>query len=144
MEAVTWSFIGEAEGRGILAAGKPLCASPTPFQRPMTDTSGPDLVRRAPTAARRTPRFSKSAKLRERNPKIKATPRAAPEPEAALRWDGAAKAVDVFDAKADALSVLEALGLAADTVQITRNTPDGQPGPVRALQHDLGTELQSP
>ena len=56
------------------------------------------------------------------------------------RWDGAAKAVDVFDAKADALSVLEALGLAADTVQITRNTPDWyHPGRSGALQ--LGPKI---
>ena len=61
------------------------------------------------------------------------------------RWDGAAKAVDVFDAKADALSVLEALGLAADTVQITRNTPDWyHPGRSGALQLGPKIVLQSP
>ena len=38
-------------------------------------------------------------------------------------WDGAAKAVDLFDAKADALSVLAALGLDAGKAQIMRGAP---------------------
>lgn len=42
---------------------------------------------------------------------------------AGRRWDGAAKPVDLFDAKADALAVLAALGLEANKVQLTRNAP---------------------
>ena len=38
-------------------------------------------------------------------------------------WDGAAKAVDLFDAKADAFSVLAALGLDPGKVQIARGVP---------------------
>jgi phenylalanyl-tRNA synthetase beta chain len=38
-------------------------------------------------------------------------------------WDGAAKPVDVFDAKADALALLAALGLDAGKVQIARGAP---------------------
>lgn len=38
-------------------------------------------------------------------------------------WRGNAGAVDCFDAKADALAVLEALGLAADKAQIERGAP---------------------
>ncbi len=38
-------------------------------------------------------------------------------------WDGAAKAADVFDAKADALSVLAGLGLDVAKLQTARNAP---------------------
>jgi phenylalanyl-tRNA synthetase beta chain len=38
-------------------------------------------------------------------------------------WDGAAPAVGVFDAKADALAVLEALGAPVDKLQVTRDAP---------------------
>ncbi len=55
-------------------------------------------------------------------------------------WDEAAKAVGVFDAKADALSVLEALGLSADKAQVTRNAPGWyHPGRSGALQ--LGPKM---
>ncbi len=50
-------------------------------------------------------------------------------------WDGAGKAVDLFDAKADALAVLAALGLDPAKVQITRGAPDwfhpGRSGVIR-------------
>jgi phenylalanyl-tRNA synthetase beta chain len=39
------------------------------------------------------------------------------------RWDGAAKPVDVFDVKADALSALAMLGFDASKVQIQRGAP---------------------
>jgi phenylalanyl-tRNA synthetase beta chain len=42
---------------------------------------------------------------------------------AGRRWDGAAKPVDVFDAKADALAALTMLGLDAAKVQIAREAP---------------------
>ncbi|MGC2603354.1 MAG: phenylalanine--tRNA ligase subunit beta, partial [Rhodomicrobium sp.] len=38
-------------------------------------------------------------------------------------WDGAVKPADVFDAKADALAVLGALGLDAGKLQTARNAP---------------------
>jgi phenylalanyl-tRNA synthetase beta chain len=38
-------------------------------------------------------------------------------------WSGAADAVSVYDAKADALALLDALGLASDKVQITADAP---------------------
>ncbi len=38
-------------------------------------------------------------------------------------WSGAATAVSVFDAKADALALLDALGLTSDKVQITADAP---------------------
>lgn len=49
-------------------------------------------------------------------------------------WDGVARGVDVFDAKADALAVLDALGYAANA-QAARNAPDWfHPGKSGALQ----------
>ncbi|WP_088346105.1 MULTISPECIES: phenylalanine--tRNA ligase subunit beta [Rhodomicrobium] len=50
-------------------------------------------------------------------------------------WDGAAKPVDLFDAKADALAVLSALGLDPAKLQIARGAPDwfhpGRSGVIR-------------
>ncbi len=50
-------------------------------------------------------------------------------------WDGAAKPVDLFDAKADALSVLASLGLDPAKVQIARGAPEwfhpGRSGMIR-------------
>lgn len=50
-------------------------------------------------------------------------------------WTGTMKAVDVFDAKADAIAMLEALGMDGGSVQITRDAPDwyhpGRSGVVR-------------
>lgn len=42
---------------------------------------------------------------------------------AGRHWSGHAARVDLFDAKADALSVLEALGIDAGKVQVTRDAP---------------------
>jgi phenylalanyl-tRNA synthetase beta chain len=50
-------------------------------------------------------------------------------------WDGAAKAVDVFAAKADALAVLAALGIDASKPQIVRGAPSWyHPGRSGAIQ----------
>ncbi len=54
---------------------------------------------------------------------------------AGRHWDGTAKSVDLFDAKADALAVLAALGLDPAKVQIARGAPDwfhpGRSGVIR-------------
>jgi phenylalanyl-tRNA synthetase beta chain len=39
------------------------------------------------------------------------------------QWQGGARAVDVFDAKADAIAVLEACGMAGATLQIVNSAP---------------------
>lgn len=44
-------------------------------------------------------------------------------PGAGRHWDSTAKPAGVFDAKADALAVLSALGIEADKVQAARNAP---------------------
>ncbi|MCU0953971.1 MAG: phenylalanine--tRNA ligase subunit beta [Hyphomicrobium sp.] len=43
---------------------------------------------------------------------------------AGRHWDGAASGVGVFDAKADALAVLAALGIDGSKVQVSRDAPD--------------------
>jgi phenylalanyl-tRNA synthetase beta chain len=43
---------------------------------------------------------------------------------AGRHWDGAASTVSVFDAKADAVAVLAALGVDAGKAQITRDAPE--------------------
>jgi phenylalanyl-tRNA synthetase beta chain len=40
------------------------------------------------------------------------------------QWQGGLRAVDAFDAKADALAVLEACGMAASTLQVVAQSPD--------------------
>lgn len=51
------------------------------------------------------------------------------------QWQGESRAWDVFDAKADAHAVLEALGMDASKVQVTRETPDWyHPGRSGALK----------
>lgn len=42
---------------------------------------------------------------------------------AGRHWAGPVRGVDAYDAKADALAVLEALGVKADNAQVQRNTP---------------------
>ena len=152
VEAVTWSFIGEAQARHF-GGGQASLRLANPISSEMTDMR-PSLLPGLIAAARANAnRGSQDAALFEVG-QIFAGEKPEDQSNAASgartgtarltgggrRWDGAAKAVDVFDAKADALSVLEALGLAADTVQITRNTPDWyHPGRSGALQ--LGPKI---
>lgn len=57
-------------------------------------------------------------------------------------WNEQARAVDVFDVKADLFAVLETLGFSPDNVQITRNVPDyyhpGQSGAVQLGKNVIG------
>lgn len=134
-EALTWSFIPEAQALHFGGGGAELRLS-NPISNEMTDMR-PSLLPGLLTAARANAnRGFQDAALFEtgqvfrgvgKDDQINAvggvrtgTARLA---GSGRHWDGAAKAVDVFDAKADALSVLAALGLDVDKVQITRNAP---------------------
>jgi phenylalanyl-tRNA synthetase beta chain len=136
VEAVTWSFIGEAQARHFGGGKAPLRLA-NPISSEMTDMR-PSLLPGLIAAARaNSNRGFEDAALFEvgqifagENPEDQSN-----AASGVRHWDGAAKAVDVFDAKADALSVLEALGLAADKMQITRNAPAWyHPGRSGALQ----------
>ncbi len=147
VEAVTWSFIGEAQARHF-GGGQASLRLANPISSEMTDMR-PSLLPGLIAAARANAnRGFQDAALFEvgqifagEKPEDQSNAASGVRTGAARligggrHWDGAAKAVDVFDAKADALSVLEALGLAADKMQVTRNAPDWyHPGRSGALQ----------
>ncbi len=61
---------------------------------------------------------------------------------AGRHWDGAGEAVSWIDAKADALALLEALGLSTATIQLARDVPDWfHPGQSAAIQLGPKTRL---
>ena len=147
VEAITWSFIGEAQARHF-GGGQPSLRLANPISSEMTNMR-PSLLPGLIAAARANAnRGFQDAALFEvgqifagEKPEDQGSAASGVRTGAARligggrHWDGAAKAVDVFDAKADALSVLEALGLAAEKVQVTRNVPDWyHPGRSGALQ----------
>ena len=123
VEAVTWSFIGEAQAR-LFGGGAAALRLANPISSEMTDMR-PSLLPGLIAAARANAnRGFVDAALFEVG-QIFAGDRPEDQSNAAAgvrvgtarlngggrHWDGAAKAVDVFDAKADALAVLAALGL---------------------------------
>jgi phenylalanyl-tRNA synthetase beta chain len=147
VEAVTWSFIAEAQARHF-GGGAAALRLANPISSEMTDMRPsllPGLVAAARANANRgfqdAALFEVGQIFRGEEPEdqinvaggVRAgTARLA---GSGRHWDGAAKAADVFDAKADALSVLAALGLDADKVQIARNAPDWyHPGRSGSLQ----------
>jgi len=152
VEAVTWSFIGEEQARHF-GGGQASLRLANPISSEMTDMR-PSLLPGLIAAARANAnRGFQDAALFEAG-QIFAGEKPEDQSNAASgvrtgtarligggrHWDGAAEAVDVFDAKADALSVLGALGLDADKVQLTRNAPDWyHPGRSGALQ--LGPKI---
>ena len=147
VEAVTWSFIGEAQARHF-GGGQPSLRLANPISSEMTDMRPsllPGLIAAARANANRgfqdTTLFEVGQIFAGEKPEDQSNAASGVRTGNARLtgggrdWDGVAKAVDVFDAKADALSVLEALGLAADKVQVTRNAPDWyHPGRSGAFQ----------
>jgi len=135
VEAVTWSFISEAEARhfGGDAAALKLA---NPISSEMTDMRPsllPGLLEAARANANRgfedaalfeVGQFFKGARPEDQaNAASGVRTGTASIGGAGRNWDGAGKTVDVFDAKADALAVLEALGLDPARVQVTREAP---------------------
>ncbi len=147
VEAVTWSFIGEAQARHF-AGGAASLRLANPISSEMTDMRPsllPGLIAAARANANRgfqdAALFEVGQIFRGEHPEDQINAASGVRTGTARlmgggrHWDGAAKAVDVFDAKADAMSVLAALGLDADKVQITRNAPEWyHPGRSGALQ----------
>jgi phenylalanyl-tRNA synthetase beta chain len=147
VEAVTWSFISDAHARHF-GGGTPALRLANPISSEMTDMR-PSLLPGLLAAARSNAhRGFQDAALFEAGQIFRGD---APEDQAnaasgvrtgtaglsggGRHWDGAAKPADVFDAKADALAVLEALGLDISKVQAIRNAPAWfHPGRSGALQ----------
>jgi phenylalanyl-tRNA synthetase beta chain len=147
VEAVTWSFISDAHARHF-GGGAPALRLANPISSEMTDMR-PSLLPGLLAAARANAhRGFQDAALFEAGQIFRGD---APEDQvnaaggvrtgtsrlggAGRSWDGAAKPADVFDAKADALAVLEALGIDTSKVQAVRNAPAWfHPGRSGALQ----------
>lgn len=135
VEAVTWSFIPQAEARHF-GGGHPSLALANPIAADLSDmrpTLLPGLIRAAQRNADRgipdvalfevgqvfrsdrdDGQFMMAAALR------RGTARAQGE---GRHWDGGAVAVDVFDAKADVMALLAQLGVSAAGVQVVTPGP---------------------
>ncbi|ACL60393.1 phenylalanine--tRNA ligase subunit beta [Methylobacterium nodulans] len=147
VEAVTWSFISRAEAKAF-GGGRPELALANPIAADLSDMRPsllPGLLR---AAQRNADRGYGDVALFEVGQCF-----ASDEPEgqtiraAALRrgtarfagagrhWDGAARPVDAFEAKADALALLTALGIPTGGLQVAAGGPDWfHPGRSGTLQ----------
>lgn len=152
VEAVTWSFIPEDQAR-LFGGGDPAIRLDNPISSDMSDMRPsllPGLVSAAQTNADRgmadVALFEIGAVYRGERPEDQH------EMAAGLRratarfdgsgrhWSGSAAPVDVFDAKADAVAILDELGAPVDKLQVTATAPDCyHPGRSGTLQ--LGPKL---
>jgi phenylalanyl-tRNA synthetase beta chain len=147
VEAVTWSFIPEAQARAFGGGADDLRLA-NPISTEMTDMRPsllPGLIAAARTNANRgfqdVALFEVGQIFRGERPEDQLTVAGGvrsgtAQPAGSGRhWDGAARAVTVFDAKADAFSILAALGFDGQKAQITRTAPDWyHPGRSGAIQ----------
>ena len=147
LEAVTWSFIPAAHAEAF-GGGRPELKLSNPIAADMSDMR-PSLLPGLVAAAQRNADrgFADVAMFEVSGTYEGDTPEAQRRVAGGIRrgtatlagagrhWDGAAKPVGVFDAKADAFAVLEACGLATDKLQIERGGPDwyhpGRSGTIR-------------
>ena len=134
-EAVTWSFVSKAAATAF-GGGQPELALANPIAADLSDMR-PSLLPGLAMAARRNgDRGIGDVALFEVGQIFKgAHPADQKTAAAGLRrgtaglmgagraWTGAAKPVDVFDAKGDALAALDAMGGPADRVQLTADAP---------------------
>ena len=135
VEAVTWSFIGH-EAAVAFGGGDKALALANPIAADMSDMR-PSLFPSLIAAARRNADrgfsdlalFEVGQIYRGDRPEDQVTGAAAVRRGTATvggagrHWSGAATPASVFDVKADALAVLDALGLSRDKVQITADAP---------------------
>ena len=147
VEAVTWSFIPRADAEHF-GGGQPELELANPISSEMS-VMRPSLLPGLIAAARQNANrgFDDRALFEVGQIYRGDTARGSAHGGGGLRigtarlagggrhWDGAAKPVDLFDAKADALAVLAALGLDPAKVQIARGAPDwfhpGRSGVIR-------------
>ncbi len=135
VEAVTWSFITRAEAQAF-GGGADALELANPISSEMSSMR-PSLLPGLLTAARRNhnrgfadvalfelgqayrgeapaDQYLAAAAVRAGTAKLQGSGR---------HWDGAALPVDLFDAKADVVAVLAALGFDAGKAQVTRDAP---------------------
>jgi len=135
LEAVTWSFISE-KAADIFGGGKPELKLANPIASDMSEMRPsllPGLIEAAQRNADRG--FTDLAIFEVSDTYEGNTPEKQHRVAGGIRrgtakldgsgrfWAGNAGAVDVFDAKADAITVLEACGMAADKLQIESSAP---------------------
>jgi phenylalanyl-tRNA synthetase beta chain len=135
-EAVTWSFISKAQAK-LFGGGNPALALANPIAAELSDmrpSLAPGLVLAAQRNADRgfadvalfevgqifagdrlEDQLTAATTVRRGAAKVGATGR---------HWSGSAGAVDVFDAKADALAVLAAAGAPVEKLQIVPGGPE--------------------
>lgn len=136
VEAVTWSFLPEGEAKAFGGGDKALELA-NPISVEMTFMR-PGLLPGLLTALKRNQNrgfgdaalFELGQAYRGEKPEDQynsATGVRAGSAKASgsgRHWDGAAKSVDVFDAKADVLAVLASLGFDPSKAQVTRDAPE--------------------
>ncbi len=147
VEAVTWSFIGKAEAE-LFGGGDPRLALANPIASELSDMRPSLVPGLAKAAQKNADRGHPDVALFEVGQVF-----ASDEPEGQTivacalrrgtaraegvgrRWDGEAKPVDVFDAKADAMALLAALGIPTGGLQIVPGGPSWyHPGRSATLQ----------
>ncbi|WP_349369192.1 phenylalanine--tRNA ligase subunit beta [Salinarimonas sp.] len=136
LEAVTWSFIAKEEAI-LFGGGDPSLELANPIASDLSDMRPSLLPGLVKSAQRNADRGFGDVALFEVGQCFHAdTPEGQTMRAAALRrgtarlegvgrhWDGGARAVDLFDAKADALALLAAFGLPVGSLQIVHGGPD--------------------
>jgi phenylalanyl-tRNA synthetase beta chain len=147
VEAVTWSFISHDQAK-LFGGGSPRLALANPIAADLSDMRPsllPGLIRGAQSNADRgypdvalfevgqifksdepEGQLIAAAGLRRGSARLDGTGR---------RWDGGAKTVDLFDAKADVLGLLSGLGIPTGGLQIVAGGPAwAHPGRSATLQ----------
>ena len=147
VEAVTWSFVSKTQAE-LFGGGQPALSLANPIAADLSDMR-PSLMPGLLTAAQRnadrgyadaalfevgqtfrgdgeTDQFYNAAGVRRGTAKVGGAGRS---------WGARTAAVDVFDAKADALAVLASLGVSANAIQIAPGGPSFlHPGRSATLQ----------
>lgn len=136
IEGVTWSFISRDEAL-LFGGGQPSLALANPIAADLSDMRPSLLPGLLKAAQRNADRGYGDVALFEvgqcfagdhpegQTIRAAAVRRGTARLEGSGRhWDGGAKAVDAFDAKADALSLLAGLGIATGGLQVVAGGPD--------------------
>jgi len=152
LEAVTWSFIPEAHAKAF-GGGSEACKLANPISSEMSDMRPSLLPALIAAAGRNQDRGNADVAIFEvASTYLGDTPDTQHRMAGGIRkgtskysgggrdWREAGSTVDVFDAKADALSVLEAAGMDSSKVQIVAGGPEWfHPGRCGTIQ--LGPKL---
>ena len=147
VEAVTWSFIS-ADRAKLFGGGKPELSLANPIAAELSDmrpSLAPGLLAAAQRNADRgfgdvalfeVGQVFKGAGDKDQRMAAAAVRRGTAKPTGAGRhWSGKAASVDVYDAKADAMAMLAALGVPLGGMQIVSGGPDFlHPGRSATLQ----------